>query len=236
MIFVETNAVKKVLKSVNKLTAIGEHEKAYNELVSKINVDDILQSSLKKKYYYSLGITTLVGLNEVDKAEQIFAKILEDFDLSGEVEDILILVGLGIISFERKNIEDARSWFKKALLLLRNETLFVEENIREILKIYYNMAKFYSSIYEYTTALSIAEEGLRWADELDSSYHLGYLLYEKGFVLYKTEQYKLSYEFYNSALNVAFIKNHTKLVDTIFKDAEEFDIILVYTNIGELKN
>ncbi len=234
MIFVETNEVKKVLKAVNKLTAIGEHKQAYNELISKLNVDDVLKSSLKKKYYYSLGITTLVGLNEVDKAETIFVKILEDFDLSGEVEDILILVGLGIISYERGNIGAARSWFEKASQLLKNETLFVEENIREILKIYYNMAKFYSNIYEYTTALSIAEEGLRWADELDSSYHLGYLLYEKGFVLYKTEQYKLANNFYNAALNVAFIKKHTKLVDTIFKDAEEFEIILVYTNKGEL--
>ncbi len=56
LVFIDHDPIEKILGKVSKLTAIGEHEKAYYELVNCIKVKDIEKNSLTKKYYYYLGI------------------------------------------------------------------------------------------------------------------------------------------------------------------------------------
>lgn len=227
LVFIDDDPVEKILGKVSKLTAIGEHEKAYYELVNCIKVKDIKKNSLTKKYYYYLGITSFLGLGDIKKAESIFNNLLNEFSMGGDVEDILIFVGMGIIKIENNKIYEARELFDKCVFLLRDETLFVENNIKEILKIYYNIAKFYARIFEYGTALNLCNEGIDWANKLDSSYHYAYLLYEKGYVLRKIERYKEGDKFYNLALMYTITHKHDLLQKTILEDAEEYGIKLV---------
>lgn len=229
------SSTQRVLSNVSKLVALGKHENAYYQLVGQINSSEIINISQSKRYYYYLGMTTLVGLVDVDKAEKIFNRILEDYEINGDVEDILVYCGLGIISCERKKIKKAQKWFDKAVLMLRNETLFREENIFEILKIYFNIAKFYSEIKEYEISIQMADEGIFWANELNNSYHLGYLIYEKGFNLLALGQKKNAEINYNMALVYAITSKHEVLKETIINDSKQLGINL-FMSKAEINN
>lgn len=119
--------------------------------------------------------------------------------------------------------------------MLRNETLFREENIFEILKIYFNIAKFYSEIKEYEISIQMADEGIFWANELNNSYHLGYLIYEKGFNLLALGQKKNAEINYNMALVYAITSKHEVLKETIINDSKQLGINL-FMSKAEINN
>lgn len=224
--FKENSMVEIVLENVNKLIASGESEKAYYQLVINLKPNEISDDSIRKKYYYFLGSTCLIGLGDIDQAKEIFNSILVNFDMSNTVDDILIYVGLGIAEVLSHDLEKAKEWFEKSIQLLRNETLFVDKNIKEIMKIYFNIAKFYSEIKDYKTAVNLSGEGLFWAKELDSSYHLDYLNYEKGFNLFKLGEIEEAESYYNVAYVLSRILNNEIITKTIVKDSIEYGISL----------
>lgn len=224
--FKENSMVEIVLEKVNKLIASGESEKAYYQLVINLKANEISDDVTRKKYYYFLGSTCLIGLGDIEQAKEIFNNILVNFEMNNTVDDILIFVGLGVAEVLSNDLLEAKKWFEKALQLLRNETLFVDENIKEIMKIYFNIAKFYSEIKDYKRAVKLSGEGLFWAKELDSSYHLDYLNYEKGFNLFQLGEIDEAESYYNVAYVLSTILNNEIITKTIIKDSIEYGISL----------
>lgn len=222
--FTEQDDIEKVLDKVSKLTSFGEHKSAYYELNGKINPLTIKSITTKKKYYYYLGSTTLIGLGEPEKAQCIFENIFNDFEMGSDVVDLLIYAGMGVVKVELGLIDEAHEWFEKAELLLKNSTLFSVSNIIEILKIYFNIAKYYSEIEKYEIAIKTCDEGIYWANQLRTSYHLGYLTYEKGFNYYKIGEIRKSEILYNMALSFAITNDHLILKNVIIADYDEFKI------------
>lgn len=220
--FTEQDDIEKVLDKVSKLTSFGEHKSAYYELNGKINPLAIKSITTKKKYYYYLGSTTLIGLNDVKNAKIIFENIFNDFEMGSDVVDLLIYAGMGILKIEMGFVDEAREWFEKAQLLLKNSTLFNVDNIIEILKIYFNIAKYYSIIEDYDNAIKICDEGIYWANQLRTSYHLGYLTYEKGFNCFKIGKIRESEILYNMALSFAITTDHVILKNVIIDDYKTF--------------
>lgn len=222
--FTEQDDIEKVLDKVSKLTSFGEHKSAYYELNGKINPLAIKSITTKKKYYYYLGSTTLIGLNDAESAKIIFENIFNDFEMGSDVVDLLIYAGMGIVKIEMGFVNEAHEWFEKAQLLLKNSTLFNVDNIIEILKIYFNIAKYYSIIEDYESAIKICDEGIYWANQLRTSYHLGYLTYEKGFNCFKIGEIRESEILYNMALSFAITTKHVILKNVIIEDYKTFGI------------
>lgn len=228
--FKDDSVVKTLLEKVNKLIANGESEKAYYQLVVNLEGHEISDANFKKKYYYYLGSTCLIGLGDVEQAKKIFNNILVDFEMSNTVDDILVYVGLGIAACMNEELDDGKKWFEKAVQLLKNETLFIAENIKEIMKIYFNVAKYYSQIKDYERAVKECNTGLFWAKELNSNYHIEYLNYEKGFNLYHMGKVKEGVSCYNVAYLFAVILNNDVIIKTIHKDCKKYNISLKSAN------
>lgn len=224
----EKKTIENVLNKVSKLSARDENEQVYFELTGKINVSKITDNSLKKKYYYYLGMSHYRGFGELDKAEEYFSKVIDNYKMKNEIEDVLIYVGMGIVNYEKRNKELAHDWFEKAVSALKKEEFFIEDNIRELLKIYYNLAKYYSLTSNHEKSLELCELGLYWAHELDSNYHLGHLLYEKAFNLYQLGDAVNSEFNYNLALVQSYVCKQEVVQKTIRADAERFNLELFY--------
>lgn len=226
--FKEDTIIKNVLEKVNQLVANGESEKAYYQLVLNLKANEISDDIIKKRYYYYLGNTCLIGLGDIDQAKEIFNSILENFEIGNTLDDILIFVGLGVSEVLSDNLTEAQMWFEKAVELLRNEILFKDSNKKEIMKIYFNAAKFYSQIKDYKEAVKLSEEGIFWAKELGSSYHLDYLNYEKGFNLYMLGKIEEAESYYNVSYVLATVLNNEIIMKTIINDCshEKFNIDL----------
>lgn len=228
--FKDDSVVKTLLEKVNKLIANGDSKKAYYQLVVNLEGHEIEDVTFKKKYYYYLGSTCLIGLGDVEQAKKIFNSILENFEMSNTVDDILIYVGLGIAACMSEDLEEGKKWFEKSDQLLRNETLFVAENIKEIMKIHFNIAKFYSQIKDYETAVKKCNTGIFWANELNSNYHIEYLNYEKGFNLYHMGKIEEGVSCYNVAYLFAVILNNDVIIKTINNDCDKYNISLKPAN------
>lgn len=224
--FKEDNIIKNVLEKVNKLVANGESEKAYYQLVLNLKANEISDDIIKKRYYYYLGNTCLIGLGDIEQAKEIFNNILENFEMSNTLDDILIFVGLGVSEVLSDNLKGGQIWIEKAVELLRNEILFKDSNKKEIMKIYFNIAKFYSQIENYKEAVRLSDEGIFWAKELGSSYHLDYLNYEKGFNLYKLGKFEEAKSYYNVSYVLATVLNNEIITKTILSDCalSEFNL------------
>lgn len=226
LLFKEDNTVELMLEKVNKLIVCGEPKKAYYQLVNSLKEDEILDMVLKKRYLYYLGNTCLIGLGDVVRAKEIFKRILLDFKIDNTVEDILIYVGLGIAECMGNNFKEGGKWIRLAEELLENKTLFVHGNINELMKIYFNIAKFYSEIKDFNMAVRMSDEGLFWATELNSSYHVDFLNYEKGFNLFHLGEIERAESCYNVAYVFAIFSKNRSLEKVIIEDVLEYGIDL----------
>lgn len=222
--FKGNSMVQTVFDKVNKLIARGESEQAYYQLVINLKSKEIYDDVSRKKYYYYLGSTCLIGLGDIKQAKEIFNTILVDFEMSNTVDDILIYVGLGVAEVLSEDLKKAEKWIDKAVELLRNETLFTYENIKEIMKIYFNVAKFYSEIKDYEKAVNLSSEGLFWGNHLNISYYSDYLNYEKGFNLYHLGKIEEAESYYNVAYVLSRLYNNEIIIKTIINDSIEYGI------------
>ncbi len=226
LVFKEDDIIESTLEKVNKLIVGGEPKKAYYELVNNLKENEISDYTLKKRYFYYLGSTCLIGQGDFVRAKEIFNKILIDFKMENQVEDILIYVGLGIAECMGKNPKEGEKWINLAVELLENKTLFVHKNINELMKIYFNVAKFYSEIEDFNMAVMMSDEGLFWATELNSSYHADYLNYEKGFNLFQLGEIEKAESYYNVAYVFAVFLKNEALEKVIIEDSGKYGIDL----------
>lgn len=226
LLFKEDDIVEGMLEKINMLIVRGEPKKAYYQLINNLKEEGISDDTLKKRYFYYLGNTSLIGLGNYVYAKEVFNKILVNFQMGNQVEDILIYVGLGIAECMGNNLKEAEKWINLAVELLENKTLFVHKNINELMKIYFNVAKFYSEIKDFNMAVRMSDEGLFWATELNSSYHADYLNYEKGFNLFQLGEIEKAESYYNVAYVFAVFLKNEALGKVIIEDSEKYGIDL----------
>lgn len=224
----EQQSIDSLLKQVSKLCAHGENVKAYYQLREVVHLKNTLDDADKKKYCFYLGTCYYSVFSDSEEAEHIFSGVIDDLKKANDIEDVLLFLGMGIVNYENGNKEEAFIWFEKCLVALRKDSFSVKYNTRELLKIYYYLAKYYSLSLDYQKAIELCDMGLYWANELDSNYHLGHLLYEKGSNLVKLDELSEGRLFYNMALAQSVVCKYDALQTLIRQDSEKYSISLFY--------
>ncbi|MDT2010834.1 helix-turn-helix domain-containing protein [Carnobacterium divergens] len=211
-----------IFKKISKLIELNEHKKAFFLIQEKLDKNNILVSD-EKKYYYYLGITHLIGFNKIELARENFEKVfISKSELS--IEDVLTLVGLGISYVKTDEVDVAKTYFDKALNLLKLIKKLDRSGILEFAKIYYNSAKFFSLIKDYYRAINLCEIAIDLVLRQDSRYHLAYLYYEYAFNLVQLGHNDISSEYYQIAYSLACIDNIEVVRIGVIQDIKQFGI------------
>lgn len=224
----EQQSIESLLKQASKLCAHGENVKAYYQLREVMHLKNTLEDADKKKYCYYLGTCYYSVFSDSVEAEHIFSEAIDDLKKANDIEDVLLFLGMGIVNFENGNKEEAFKWFENCLVALRKDSFSVKYNTRELLKIYYHLAKYYSLNLDYLKSIELCDIGLYWANELDSTYYLGHLLYEKGYNLVKLDELSEGRLYYNMALAQSVVCRYDALQTLIRRDSEKFKLSLFY--------
>ncbi|AYW48872.1 hypothetical protein C7K38_11070 [Tetragenococcus osmophilus] len=212
-IFIETEQkqLKEKLNLVEKFCMVSKNEKA-KQVIDKIDINSIKDASLRSKaeYYYALLEYLITGQDEA--AFFYFNKILSNTS-SSDLYNILANNGLGIIFEGKKSFKFAESYYDKSL----HSTRELKKTPLNLVQIFYNSARFYSSINDYDTAISLCEEGISINKTYQSTFQLEYLLYEKAFNSYKLDKPEYI-SIFKRAKDVAMFNNNEYIVDVINDD------------------
>ncbi|MFS7398058.1 helix-turn-helix domain-containing protein [Carnobacterium maltaromaticum] len=214
-------------KKVRELCSKVKHKEAYEFLTSSIDFDKIDTIYDRKQYCYFMGITSLMGQENPSDAIYYFNLVLtSESDTSLDFLDVSATNGIGIAYYIQKENEKALTYFEKSLEQLDELFTLIDtiKESQEIAKIYYNTAKFYSEIGEYSKALNLAELGIKLLKNENLGYNLDLLLYEKAFNLMKLGEKEESEKFYLFAMVMADFNNNIFALDTIKSDIVEYGI------------
>lgn len=223
----QVNPVVSVFKKVQLLRSQFKLSEAYNVIVEEISLGDLKTSHDRKQYYYYLGITSLLGKENISDAHYNFnlALIIET-ESSSKFLDILTTNGIGLAYFLGNEEDKALTYFEKSLVDLDNflsESVLLSENI-EITRLYYATAKFYSKIKEYKKAVDLCTLGINLQQNQNVNYELEQLYYEKAFNLAELNRTSESEEFYYYATALAKMAKNKVVLEAIKQDLIEFKL------------
>lgn len=223
----QVNPVVSIFKKVQLLRSQFKLREAYNLIVENISIEELKTNYEKKQYYYYLGITSLLGKENVSDAHYNFnlALIIET-EANSKFLDILTTNGIGLAYFLGNEEDKALTYFEKSLVELDNfssEFVLLSENI-EITRLYYGTAKFYSKIKEYKKAVDLCTLGINLQQKQNINYELEQLYYEKAFNLAELNELSESEEFYYYATALAKIAGNEVVLEAIKQDIREFKL------------
>lgn len=217
----------RIFKEVRDLCSKALHNKAYELLKSSIELDKLETIYEKKLYYYFMGITSLMGEKSQTDVIYYFNQLLTgESDNSIDFIDVSAMNGIGIAYSLQDEDEKALTYFEKSLDQL-DELFSLIDTINdspEIAKTYYNSAKFYSKIGEYSKAVNLCSLGIELLNKEGLAYHLDFLFYEKAFNLMKLNEKNDSAKFYLRAMVMADINDNEILMEIIKNNVLEYDI------------
>lgn len=202
-----------------------KHKKAYDYLMSNIRKNDInsLDVTIKKRYYYFLGFTLLMGKENFIEAKCAFIKELQ-IPSKLVVEDILCLMSLGIVYMSAGDAETAKTFFLESLELTNNQLNISGNNIRDVVKIHYNIAKFESMRNMYQSAIDICENSINISIEFDTMFLLPAIIYELGFNLAKIGKIEDAVKNYEVSYYLADIRGNELIKKQIEKKLKLLEI------------
>lgn len=216
-----------LFEEVKELCSKVKHRKAYELLKSNIEFEKIETAYETRLYYYFIGITGLMGQESPMNAVYYFNQILANqSDRNIDIFDVLAMNGIGIAYSLQDEDEKALTYFEKSLDQL-DELFSLIDTINdspEIAKTYYNSAKFYSKIGEYSKAVNLCSLGIELLNKEGLAYHLDFLFYEKAFNLMKLNEKNDSAKFYLRAMVMADINDNEILMEIIKNNVLEYDI------------
>ncbi|MCO6018590.1 hypothetical protein CKN86_00635 [Carnobacterium divergens] len=173
---------EKCYKKVTHLCERFEYLKAYHILIEGIDTLEVIDISEKKRYLHQLGITLLLGKNEIDRSIPIFEEALNlGYDKKSIFVDALTVNSLGIAYYLKGEIESAKPYFDESLSALETLELIDAEDMNKTMLTLYNTAKFYSGVSNYKKAILICKTGIDIAVSENRMAHLEKLYYEKAF-------------------------------------------------------
>lgn len=221
----------KIFNELRILCSEIKYKEAFELLNNKIDYNQLEDSLELRKYYYYKGITSLLAYQNFSDAHYNFHLSLSS-DEKRELDffDVLSTNGIAMTYFLDSETDKARTYFDKALLQLNQlmDYLNLNQESLEIIKIYYNTAKFHSSVKEYQKAIELCSLGIALQKQQNMNFELDKLYYEKGFNLYKLGRKKEAEEYYYYAAALAKMDNHDLILEVIKKNMKEFDL-KVYT-------
>ncbi|AOA02834.1 MAG: helix-turn-helix transcriptional regulator [Carnobacterium sp.] len=227
--FVSANSTSysDIFKQVQKYCETEDYKEAYKILKEQIDFSKLESVYELKQYYYYVGITSLLGYQRFSDAHyNLNLALSSDSGRNLDFFDVMATNGIGIAYDLISDKEKAQTYFEKTLVLL-DEVLFTvksSQNRFEIVKIYFNIAKFYSSIEDYQQAIDLSDLGIRLLEEEKAVFYLDHLFYEKSLNLSKLGQQEKATENYFYAAALAKISKNTELYSTIKKGMTEFKI------------
>lgn len=216
-----------IFKEVRDLCGKALHKDAYKLLKENIVLDKLETIYEAKLYYYYMGITSLMGMRNPQDVIYYFNQVLgSESEKSIDFLDVSAMNGIGIAYFMQHENEKALTYFEKSLEQLDELFALIDtiNNSPEIAKIYYNSAKFYSEIGEYTKALNLCNLGINLLKNEGLAYHLDLLVYEKAFNLMKLGKKETSERFYLHAMVMAQTNENDLLINTIIDDVSKYKI------------
>lgn len=216
-----------IYQEIQELCRISKHREAYDLITANIQLNQLETNSDIKRYYYYLGITGVIGYGKISDGIYYFNQALsKKTKESMDYLDISALNGLAI-AYDIKNENDkALNYYQQSLTKLENLPLLIE-NIKdkiEIVKVYYNTAKFYSKIEDYYKAVELCTLGIKLLRNENLTYYLDYLFYEKGFNLLKIKKIDEAEKYYLYALILADIHKNQHIVDVVISDVTLYGI------------
>lgn len=217
-----------IFKEVELLCIQFNHIKAYRTLIAQVNPEQLSPLDLKQYYYY-VGLTKLLGFNDKDEAlsNLNIALLIDQYNPNSFI-DILILHAIGLVYFTNKETGKGIVYIKKSLEKLNGLETIPSRHWEQLIKLYYNSAKFYSVLKDYQKAIELCSIGIKLHEEKNSIYYLDLLTYEKGFNLLKARKKKEAEKHYIMATGLGLIKKNKLLLKTIKKDCIEFHMTLNY--------
>lgn len=216
-----------VFKQVQALRSQFKLKEACDLLKDQLKFEDLKTNQEKKQYYYYLGITSLLGYNEISDAQYNFQLGLNlETDKQREFLDILLTNGIGLAYFMNSEEDKALTYFEKSMVELDqfvNQTNSLRESI-EIMKLYYTSAKFYSAIKQYAKALNLCDLGIALQKREHANYDLDRLYYEKAFNLVHLGELQGAKDYYYYAGALSKLSGNKILSEVIEKDREAFNM------------
>jgi len=205
------------LTEVEQLCFVSKNKEA-KQMLDAIDIDSIKDLSLrtKAKYYYAMLEYLVKGK---DGAPLFYFNEILNTTEPHDLYNILANNGLGIVFEGKKDFSFAKKYYDQSLSASRELS-----NIPlRLVKIFYNAARFYSTIEDYNKAIDLCHEGISINKKYQSTFQLEYLLYEKAFNFYKANHsdYKTLYA---DAKKIAHF-NHNEYVSKIIdSDLEKLDL------------
>ncbi|MDW5525354.1 helix-turn-helix domain-containing protein [Carnobacterium maltaromaticum] len=216
-----------IYQKIRDLCRIQKHQEAYDLITTTIQLDQLETNSDIKRYYYYLGITGIIGYGKISDGIYYFNQALSKKE-NEQIDylDISALNGLAI-AYDIKNEDDkALNYYQQSLTKLEALPLLIEsiKDKIEIAKVYYNTAKFYSKIEDYSKAIELCTSGIKILRNQNLTYYLDYLLYEKGFNLMHIKKIDEAEKYYLYALILADIHKNQHILDVITNDVKLYRI------------
>lgn len=216
-----------VFKEVRELCSKVRHKEAFELLESSIKKEELETIYDWKLYYYFMGITSLMGKESPTDAIYYFNQVLDsEIERSIDFLHVSATNGIGIAYDLQNEYDKALTYFERSLEQL-DELFTLIDTINEspeIAKIYYNTAKFYSKIGDYSKSMNLCNLGIRLLKNEGLAYYVDFLTYEKAFNLMKLGKKDEAIKSYLHALAFADFNGNQVIVDIIKKDAVGFDI------------
>ena len=208
----------RLLNDVEDLCEQMEHKQAYQLLKkSDINID-LISDDLKIKYLYYKGSTCLLTEFNYQQA-MIYLNQGIMIIKKPTIYNLLSMNAIGISYQLQGKMNQAREYNEKAYEMIGH--LSDDKLPRVACRLFYNLAKFYSECKDYEKSIQLCNQGIELSKELNFTFNVDVLLYEKGYNEYylsgTTEGYKIAYHFTNYL-------GHHKILEYIKKDLERYSI------------
>ncbi|MGX7420174.1 helix-turn-helix domain-containing protein [Carnobacterium gallinarum] len=221
------NGYSDIFKKIRVLCGQGKYAEAYKMIAAEVEFDKLETVYETKQYYYYLGITSLLGADKYSDALYNFNLAL--FTETGknlDIIDVLTTNAIGLAYDMNAEKEKAKTYFEKSISQL-NEVIGHLDSLQdtiEITKVYYNSARFYGKIEEFKKALEFVELGIDLQQKQSTSYTLGYLMYEKGYILFKLGNKVDAEKSYFCAAALGELNEDAALISDVKKSMKEHKI------------
>jgi transcriptional regulator with XRE-family HTH domain len=166
---------------------VREHikKKDYKEvrrLINKLEKHPSFQNIEERQFiHWHRGVCIYYLENDSTRAIDVLKEALDMKDsIQATEQDIQIINSIGIIHGEKEKWEEAKNSFLRAQEIYSKALYLLDFTI--MIRIYYNLSKIYYKLNNNHEALNVANKGINLALEKESSYLLGELLYQKGFI------------------------------------------------------
>lgn len=221
--------VQNTFNEIEELCSIFRYKEAYELIQENKNLALAKNNLVLKKYYYYLSKLQIILFDNTNETvfNLVFSLHLESKE-EDEFVNALILNMLALACFKKGDNVRAEIYFKASIDRTQSIKNFSQNNIEESLNLYYNVAKFYSSIGRYSDAIYYCSIALKISKIENIHKYVDRLLYEKGYNLAMEGNLTGAEKSLMQAWTFSEYHNNDTLTEIIKEAIVEFDLKLKY--------